>query len=151
MIAELRDLYQELIIDHSKKPRNFRVSENARHQVKGYNPLCGDRYTIYFDLDEGVIKDISFDGAGCAISKASASMMTASVKGRTTAEVSKLFKAFQKMILGRPGDSVDEKTLGKLSVFSGVCEFPIRVKCASLPWHALKSGIAGDRETVSTE
>src|SRR3989338_4415013 len=148
---DLRDLYQELILDHSKKPRNFGPLKGASHQAEGYNPLCGDRYTVYLNRDGERIKDIGFAGSGCAISKASASMMTAAVKGKTTAQVDEIFTHFHKMILGKPGDPVDEPKLGKLAVFSGVCEFPIRVKCASLPWHTLRSGIAGDGKPVSTE
>lgn len=148
---DLRDLYQDLILDHSKRPRNFGRLEGANHQAEGYNPLCGDRYTVYLSLDGERIKDIGFVGSGCAISKASASMMMVAVKGKTRAQVNEIFSDFHKMISGKPGDPVDESRLGKLAVFSGVCEFPIRVKCASLPWHTLKSGIQRDGKTVSTE
>jgi len=147
----LRDLYQELILDHSKKPHNFRVLEHASHEAEGYNPLCGDRFTLYLDIRGDLIQDISFQGAGCAISKASMSMMTSSVKGKSTHEVSEMFQAFRRMILGKPGDPIDHARLGKLAVFSGVCEYPVRVKCASLAWHTLKSGMEGNDRSVSTE
>ena len=148
---DLRDLYQELILDHSKKPRNFRAVPGANRTVEGYNPLCGDKFTIHLIVDRDVIKDIGFEGSGCAISKSSASMMTASVKGKSVEEAEKLFSSFHQMISGKPGDAVDETTLGKLAVFSGVCEFPMRVKCASLAWHTLKSGLEGEQKPVSTE
>ncbi|OGW76503.1 MAG: SUF system NifU family Fe-S cluster assembly protein [Omnitrophica bacterium RIFCSPHIGHO2_02_FULL_49_9] len=150
-MTDLRDLYQELILDHSKKPCNFRVLEKTSHTAEGYNPLCGDRYTVYLNIEGGVISDISFQGAGCAISKASASMMTSSVKGKTIDEANMLFEEFHRMICGNPGSRVNEAALGKLVVFSGVCEFPIRVKCASLAWHTMKAGMEKSKEPVSTE
>jgi nitrogen fixation protein NifU and related proteins len=150
-LNELRELYQELILDHSKKPRNFHALSNASRKVEGYNPLCGDRYTIYVALEGNLIKDVGFEGAGCAISKASASMMTAAIKGKTAAEAKELFDEFHKMVSGKPGDPINESKLGKLSVFSGVSEFPIRVKCATLAWHTVKSAIEGNEKTVSTE
>jgi len=149
-MSDLRDLYQEVILDHSKKPRNFRSMTDADSRAEGYNPLCGDRETVFVDMDGDVVKDVSFQGAGCAISTASASMMTESVKGRTRAEAESLFERFHDLIVGKgsPGESQD---LGKLAVFSGVREYPVRVKCATLPWHTLKAALAQNGATVSTE
>jgi nitrogen fixation protein NifU and related proteins len=152
MSTDLRDLYQEVILDHSKRPRNFRSMPDADRRAEGYNPLCGDRETVFVDMDGDVVKDVSFQGAGCAISTASASMMTESVKGRTRAEAESLFERFHDLIVGKPGESSDESAqLGKLAVFSGVREYPVRVKCATLPWHTLKAALAGDGGKVSTE
>jgi len=148
-MSELRDLYQEVILDHSKRPRNFRAMPEADRQAEGYNPLCGDRETVFVDMDGDVVKDVSFQGAGCAISTASASMMTESVKGRTRAEAEKLFARFHELIVGK-GDG-ESPELGKLAVFSGVREYPVRVKCATLPWHTLKAALAENGATVSTE
>ena len=150
MSDDLRDLYQEVILDHSKRPRNFKALPGANRSAEGYNPLCGDRETVYLDLDGDVVRDVSFQGAGCAISTASASMMTESVKGRTRAEAESLFERFHDLIVGKdsPGESQD---LGKLAVFSGVREYPVRVKCATLPWHTLKAALAQNGATVSTE
>jgi nitrogen fixation NifU-like protein len=151
----LQDLYQEVILDHNRRPRNFRAIEDGR-KAEGYNPLCGDRLTVYLRVENGRIQDASFQGSGCAISKASASLMTDSVKGKTLAEAQDLFDRFHRMITrdpDEPDDPVDD--LGKLSVLAGVRQFPIRVKCASLAWHALRSAAAGpgaeDDEAVSTE
>ena len=146
--SELQDLYQEVILDHNKRPRNFRAMDNAR-QAEGFNPLCGDRLTVYLRVQDGVIADVSFQGSGCAISKASASMMTESIKGKTIAEAEALFGRFQRMITAPPGGPSEQ--LGKLTALSGVRQFPIRVKCASLPWHTLKAAIENPDETVSTE
>ena len=148
MSADLQDLYQEVILDHNKRPRNFRAIEGGR-KAEGYNPLCGDRLTVYLRIADGRIQDASFEGSGCAISKASASLMTDSVKGKTVAEAEELFERFHRMIVRAPEDAVDE--LGKLTVFAGVRQFPVRVKCASLPWHTLRSAIAARDEVVSTE
>ena len=151
-MGELRDLYQEMILDHSKRPRNFGDLAGANRRAEGYNPLCGDRETVYVRLEDDVLKDVGFRGAGCAISTASASMMTESLKGRTRAEAEALFERFHDLITGRDGESKTERPdLGKLAVFSGVREFPIRVKCATLPWHTLKAALAGEEKTVSTE
>jgi nitrogen fixation NifU-like protein len=150
-MSELRDLYQEVILDHSKRPRNFRTMPEADRTAEGYNPLCGDRETIFVDMDGDVVKDVSFQGAGCAISTASASMMTESVKGRTRAEAESLFERFHDLIVGKGGESSDESRLGKLAVFSGVREYPVRVKCATLPWHTLKAALANDGAKVTTE
>jgi nitrogen fixation NifU-like protein len=147
-MSELRDLYQEVILDHSKKPRNFRSMPEADRRAEGYNPLCGDRETVFVDMDGDVVKDVSFQGAGCAISTASASMMTESVKGRTRAEAESLFERFHDLIVGKGDESAE---LGKLAVFSGVREYPVRVKCATLPWHTLKAALAQNGATVSTE
>lgn len=148
---DLRDLYQELILDHSKKPRNFHALEHAKRKAEGFNPLCGDRITLYLDLEGDKIKDIGFQGSGCAISKASTSMMTEAVKGKTKAEAEALFGKVRKMLSRAPDETFDPEGLGKLAVFSGVTEFPVRVKCATLAWHALKSALESNRATVSTE
>jgi nitrogen fixation NifU-like protein len=145
---ELQDLYQEVILDHNRRPRNFRVLPDGR-KAEGHNPLCGDRLTVYVGVDNGVIADVSFQGSGCAISKASASLMTESVKGKTVEEVSALFERFQHMITA-PADSAVE-SLGKLTALAGVRQFPIRVKCASLAWHTLRAAIDARDEVVSTE
>lgn len=149
--SELRELYQELILEHSKKPRNFQVLEHANHTAEGFNPLCGDKFKLYLDIEGNQIKNIGFQGSGCAISKASASMMTASVKGKSVSEARELFNEFHKMLSSQPGTKVDETKLGKLSVFSGVSEFPVRVKCATLAWHTLCAGLESDGKVVSTE
>ncbi|MEP6993624.1 MAG: Fe-S cluster assembly sulfur transfer protein SufU [Acidobacteriota bacterium] len=148
-MSELRDLYQEVILDHSKKPRNFHALPGANRRAEGYNPLCGDRETVYLELENDVLKDVAFEGAGCAISTASASMMTESLKGKTRAEADALFERFHGLITGKP-ETQGSPELGKLEVFSGVREFPIRVKCATLPWHTLKAALQGEA-TVSTE
>lgn len=150
-MGELRDLYQEVIIDHSKKPRNFGVLENANRRAEGYNPLCGDHFTVYLRMEGEVIQEIRFDGTGCAISKASASMMTAGVKGKKIPEVRELLGNFHVMLAGAQYEKFDPTKVGKLAVFAGVREFPVRVKCATLPWHTLKAGLEGERATVSTE
>jgi len=147
-MGDLRDLYQEVILDHSRKPRNFRALEGADHRVEGFNPLCGDKVTLFLRLEKGEVKDISFQGSGCAISTASASMMTEILKGKTSQQAMKLFDEFHGLVTGKAGNGAE---LGKLAVFSGVCEFPIRVKCATLAWHALKAALTGAPQTVSTE
>jgi len=147
---ELRELYQELILEHSKKPRNFHALEHATHTAEGFNPLCGDKLKLYLDCRGSTIQDIGFEGSGCAIFRSSASMMTAAVKGKTKAEAEKLFGEFHKMLSGN-STSYDESKLGKLAVFSGVNEFPVRVKCATLPWHTLNAGLGSSEKTVSTE
>jgi nitrogen fixation NifU-like protein len=146
--SDLQDLYQEVILDHNRRPRNFRTIARARH-AEGYNPLCGDRVTVFLDVQEGRIADVSFQGSGCAISKASASLMTDAVKGKTLEEAAELFERFHRMITRAPDEPVED--LGKLSVLAGVRQFPIRVKCASLPWHTLKSAADANDEVVSTE
>ena len=148
MNEDLQDLYQEVILDHNRRPRNFRAIERAQ-KAEGHNPLCGDRVTVYLRVKNGRIEDASFRGSGCAISKASASLMTDSVKGKTIVEAEDLFARFHTMITRAPDDPVDD--LGKLSVFAGVRQFPIRVKCASLPWHTLRAAAEARDEAVSTE
>ncbi len=144
----LNDLYQEVILDHSKRPRNFHELVDATTNVEGYNPLCGDKLKLFVKMDGDVVKDISFVGAGCAISTASASLMTESVKGKTRQEAEQMMSRFHDLLTkDKPGAA----NLGKLAVFSGVREFPVRVKCATLAWHTLKSALAGASEAVSTE
>ena len=151
MMSELKALYQEIILDHNKSPRNFRPMEDADRSVEGYNPLCGDHYTVYVKMDDDVVNDISFTGAGCAISKASASVMSALVKGKTKAEAEKLFDQFHHLVMGEISGENQAEELGKLAAFSGVSEFPARVKCASLAWHTMKSALEAKAEPVSTE
>ena len=151
MSSELRDLYQEVVIDHSKKPRNFRKPEGANRSAEGMNPLCGDEMTVYLKLAGDVIEDIGFQGAGCAISKASASLMTSALKNKTKAEAEALFERVHSMISEGPRSKVDPQELGKLAVLSGVWEFPSRVKCATLAWHTLRSALDGAGAPVSTE
>jgi nitrogen fixation protein NifU and related proteins len=150
-MSNLRDLYQDVILEHSKTPRNYRELPAANHKAEGFNPLCGDRFTVYVTLDGDAIRDVSFQGSGCAISKASASMMTQSVKGKTTAEAEKIFERFHEMVTGHAPANQDESELGKLTVFSGVSEFPVRVKCATLAWHTLHAALEGTQDSVSTE
>jgi nitrogen fixation NifU-like protein len=148
-MSELRELYQEVILEHSKKPRNYRALEEANHKAEGFNPLCGDHFTVYLDLKDGAINDIGFQGSGCAISKASASMMTQTLKGKTTAEAEDVFNRFHDLVTGHGAGN--EEALGKLAVFAGVSEFPLRVKCATLAWHALRAALRGEAQAVSTE
>jgi nitrogen fixation NifU-like protein len=148
MSSSLQDLYQEVILDHNRRPRNFRVIQDGRH-AEGYNPLCGDRLTVYLRVENGRILDASFQGSGCAISKASASLMTDSVKGKTVEEADALFDRFHQMITRAADDPVDD--LGKLSVLAGVRAFPMRVKCATLAWHAMRAAADARGEVVSTE
>jgi nitrogen fixation protein NifU and related proteins len=152
MKADLRELYQETILDHSKKPRNFREMPEATGRAQGFNPLCGDKATVYVRLEDGVVKDVSFKGAGCSISTASASIMTESLKGKSREEVEQLFERFHALITSDPSRAGENAApeLGKLAAFSGVCEFPVRVKCASLPWHTLKAALQGEGQ-ASTE
>lgn len=145
---DLQDLYQEVILDHNRRPRNFRAMEPAR-KAEGYNPLCGDRLTVYLRVNDGRIEDASFQGSGCAISKASASLMTESVKGKTIAEAEALFDRFHDIITRDTNEPSTD--LGKLSVFAGVRQFPLRVKCASLAWHALRAAAKTHEDVVSTE
>ncbi len=149
-MSELRDLYQDVILEHSKAPRNYRELPAANHKAEGFNPLCGDRFTIYVTTGGDSIRDIAFQGSGCAISKASASMMTQSLKGKSRAEAAKIFERFHKLVTGQQSSNGDEE-LGKLTVFSGVSEFPVRVKCATLAWHTLQAALDDKQEPVSTE
>jgi len=150
-MADLRDLYQEVILDHHKKPRNFHKLENANRRADGYNPLCGDKLSVYMQVENGVIRDIGFVGAGCAISTASASMMTESLKGKTEAEAKAVFERFHELVTNHSGSPPDPAALGKLAVFSGVREYPVRVKCATLAWHTMHAALEGNKETVATE
>jgi nitrogen fixation NifU-like protein len=145
---ELGDLYQEVILDHNRAPRNFHALPPPSRQANGFNPLCGDKITVYLDLDGDTVREVAFQGSGCAISKASASLMTEAVKGRTRAEAEALFQRFHALVTGQPAD---EAGLGKLLAFGGVSEFPIRVKCATLAWHTLRAAIDSRPDTVSTE
>jgi nitrogen fixation NifU-like protein len=150
-MPDLRELYQEVILEHSKAPRNYRELATADQSAEGYNPLCGDHFSVYLELEGDSIRDISFHGSGCAISQASASMMTQTVKGKTKAEAEKLFDQFRKLVTGQSAANGNRAELGKLAAFSGVSEFPMRVKCATLAWHILHAALQGKQETVSTE
>jgi nitrogen fixation protein NifU and related proteins len=150
-MADLRDLYQEVILEHSKAPRNFRELQGAGKKAEGYNPLCGDRFTVYVDMDGDSIRDVTFQGSGCAISKASASMMTQSLKGKSRAEAKELFSRFHNVVTGKLPAAGNAAELGKLAVFSGVSEFPARVKCATLAWHTLEAALEDKQQAVSTE
>ena len=150
-MSDLRDLYQEMILDHSKRPRNYGPLPSATRQAEGYNPLCGDRETVYLRLAGDILEDVRFEGTGCAISTASASMMTEILKGKTREEADSLFERFHDLITGAGGGS-EAPALGKLAVFSGVREYPVRVKCATLPWHTFHAALEGEEsKTVSTE
>jgi len=149
-MADLRDLYQEVILEHSKAPRNFRELAGANQHAEGYNPLCGDHFTVYLNVEGDSIRDITFQGSGCAISKASASMMTQALKGKSKAEAQRLFETFHKLVTTGETNG-DRPELGKLAVFSGVSEFPVRVKCATLAWHTLQAALEGKQDKVSTE
>ena len=151
-MMDIRELYQEVILDHAKKPRNFRALENPTAQADGFNPLCGDKATIYLKLEGDTLADVAFKGAGCSISTASASLMTDALKGKTRAEAEALFERFHRLVTGDPSKAAQstDPELGKLAVFAGVCEFPVRVKCASLAWHTLKAALEG-QGSVTTE
>lgn len=149
-MSELSDLYQQVILDHNKKPRNFQKLETANRVSEGYNPLCGDQLTVYMHLEDDRVADISFVGSGCAISKAAASMMTQNVKGKTREEAENLFNEFHRMVTGELDEEVTPNSLGRLKIFSGVRDYPARVKCASLAWHTMHAALEG-HETVSTE
>jgi nitrogen fixation protein NifU and related proteins len=149
-MSDLRDLYQEVILDHTKKPRNFRKIEAASHEAVGHNPLCGDKVVIYLEVEAGVIKDISFQGQGCAVSTASASVMTESLKGKTPAEAEAIFEQFHNLVTGAQ-DNAEVPDLGKLAIFAGVQKYPVRVKCATLPWHTMRAALEDKIEAVSTE
>jgi nitrogen fixation protein NifU and related proteins len=148
-MPDLRDLYQEVILDHSKRPRNFRKPDGVTRHADGYNPLCGDKVTVYLTIRDGVVSDAAFQGSGCAISTASASMMTESLKGRTVAEAEALFERFHEMLTSSNDAAAGAPGLGKLAVFAGVKEFPMRVKCATLAWHTLRSALSGGGEPVA--
>jgi len=148
MNAELQELYQDVILDHNRRPRNFRALEPAR-TAEGFNPLCGDHFTVYLRVADGIIADVGFQGAGCAISKASASLMTESLKGKSAADATALLDRFLRMITSPPDSPVAD--LGKLAALAGVRQFPARVKCASLAWHTLRAALDSREEVVSTE
>jgi nitrogen fixation protein NifU and related proteins len=150
-MSDLDDLYQEVILDHNKAPRNFRELTDANCKAEGYNPLCGDHVTVFALVEDGVIKDISFQGSGCAISKASASIMTTELKGKSAAAAEAIFASVHRMLTGEPDSEDGVAKLGKLAILSGVCKFPARVKCASLAWHTMTSALKGDRQAVKTE
>lgn len=150
-MSELNELYQEIILEHSKAPRNYRRPAGTNRSAEGYNPLCGDHFTVFLDMDGDKIREVGFQGSGCAISKASASMMTQSLKGKTRAEAERIFAQFHGLVTGENGASANGVDLGKLAVFSGVCKYPARVKCATLAWHALQSALEGEQNPVSTE
>ena len=149
-MSDLRELYQEVILDHNKHPRNFRELDGADRHADGYNPLCGDRLAVYVNFDGDVVSDVSFLGSGCAISKASASLMTEAIRGKTLAEVQQLFREFHQMVTNHDA-SVDDARLGKLAVLAGVRDYPTRVKCASLAWHTLRAACDDTHEPVTTE
>jgi nitrogen fixation protein NifU and related proteins len=148
---DLTALYQSIILDHNRRPRNYRELVDADRKSEGRNPLCGDELTVWLKMEGDRIEDVSFLGSGCAISKASASIMTTTVKGKTRAEASALFERFHDLVTGKPAAAADDLPLGQLAAFSGVSRFPVRVKCASLAWHALRAALRGDGESVSTE
>ncbi|OQA55841.1 MAG: NifU-like protein [Candidatus Omnitrophica bacterium ADurb.Bin277] len=151
MNPDLQDLYQQMIMDHNKNPRNFRVMPDATSVAEGFNPLCGDHLHVYIKMKNGRIEDVSFEGDGCAISKASASMMTGILKGKTGGEAKALFEEVRAMLSRDVNSPVDTEKLGKLAVFAGVCEFPSRVKCASLAWHTMVEGLEPTGKQVTTE
>jgi nitrogen fixation NifU-like protein len=150
-MSDLKALYQEIILDHNRNPRNFKKMEEASCSVEGYNPLCGDHYTIYLKMDNEIIQEISFQGSGCAISKASASVMSTMLKGKTRTEAEVWFEKFHDLVRGKNYSEKSIEELGKLAAFAGVSEFPARVKCAILPWHTMKNALEEKKETVSTE
>jgi len=150
-MSDLRELYQEVILDHNKKPRNFGVLEGATQVAQGHNPLCGDNVTVYLHVEGDTIQDISFNGSGCAISKASASLMTSALKGKTVAEAETIFQSFRELVTGPEASEEVLEEMGKLAVFSGVRDYPARVKCASLAWHTVHNALQGKLEPVVTE
>jgi len=149
-MSDLREMYQEAILEHAKSPRNFRALGAGSRKAEGFNPLCGDRCTVFLKLNGDVIEDVSFQGSGCAISRASASMMTQSLKGKSSREAENLFKRFHRTVTGQDAPP-SKQDLGKLEVFAGVSEFPARVKCATLPWHTFQAALHGEHEPVTTE
>ena len=149
MSDDLRELYQEVIVDHSKRPRNFRVLGGTAKHAQGYNPLCGDKVTVYVDVDGDVVKDVAFQGSGCAISTAAASVMTEALKGKSRAEANAMFDTFHELVTKGPPSGAGN--LGKLAVFAGVSDYPSRVKCAVLAWHTFRAALEGDSDPVKTE
>lgn len=150
-MSKLAELYQEVVLDHNSKPRNFKQLPAANHEADGFNPLCGDKIMLYLNIQNGVIKDIGFQGTGCAISRASASMMTQKVKGKSPEEAEQLFEEVHQMLTRDPAELVDEEELGDIASLAGVAEFPSRVKCASLSWHTLKAALKSEKKPVTTE
>jgi nitrogen fixation NifU-like protein len=150
-MSDLRDLYQEVILDHGRKPRNFREIENADRNAAGFNPLCGDKVKIFLNCDDETLDEIAFQGSGCAISMASASILTQILKGKSRKEAEEIASRFYAMVTGEPGQEIDAERLGKLAAFAGVCEFPNRVKCATLAWHTLRAALDDNGDAVSTE
>ena len=149
-MSELNELYQQVILDHNKKPRNFRKLENASHTAEGYNPLCGDQLTVYVNVAGDAVQEIAFEGSGCAISKAAASMMTQAVKGKSREQAEELFHKFHSMVTGELDEETEESMLGNLRIFAGVRDFPVRVKCATLPWHTMQAAL-NKQDRASTE
>jgi nitrogen fixation protein NifU and related proteins len=149
-MSELSELYQQVILDHNKKPRNFHKLENANRRAEGFNPLCGDQLSVYLHVEDNQVQDVSFEGSGCAISKASASMMTQAVKGKTKAEAENLFHEFHRMAMGELDEESEPNHLGKLTIFAGVRDYPARVKCATLSWHTMRAALEGE-DTATTE
>jgi nitrogen fixation NifU-like protein len=147
-MPDLRELYQQVILDHHKRPRNSHKLDEANRSAKGYNPLCGDKINVYLKVEDGIVKDIGFEGAGCAISTASASMMTEALKGKTESDALALFDKFHNLVTGNQQDGAE---LGKLAVFTGVRDYPVRIKCAILCWHTLKAALDERKDTVATE
>ena len=150
-MSDLRDLYQEVILDHSKRPRNFEALEDTELKAEGYNPLCGDRITVYLERDGEKIARATFQGAGCAISMASASMMSEAVRGATAAEIEEMFRVFHELVTGKRDVDSASSELGKLAIFAGVSKFPVRIKCATLAWHTLRAALEHRGDAVSTE
>jgi nitrogen fixation NifU-like protein len=148
-MSELSELYQQVILDHNKKPRNFRKLETPSHTAEGYNPLCGDQLTVYLNVEDELVKEVGFEGSGCAISKAAASMMTQAVKGKSKEQAEALFKEFHSMVIGELDEEAEENSLGNLKIFAGVREFPVRVKCATLPWHTLHAALNKQSQTTT--
>ena len=151
MSSDLRELYQSVILDHNKRPRNFSKPKGANRSAEGINPICGDQLTVYLNVEDGVVEDVGFNGTGCAISTASASLMTQSIKGKKIEDIEHLFAGFHEMVTSNPQASTGGEDLGKLSVFSGVREFPMRVKCATLAWHAMTEALNDTGKTATTE
>ena len=148
---DLQELYQEFVLDHSRRPRNFRKLEDPDWTGEGFNPLCGDQITLYLKIDDDIISEVGFEGVGCAISKASASMMTEGIKGKSKAEAKKIFDEFRRMITNGSGGDIDVELLGDMEILSGVSKYPARIKCAILSWHTLNSALTDSNQTVSTE
>jgi len=148
MNQEFKELYQEIILEHNRSPRNFGKLENATHTMEGINPLCGDQYTIYLNIEDNIIKEVGFEGSGCAISKASASVMTTTIKGKTLEQAEEYFAVFRKIVTGEAGTEETFDNVGKIAAFTGVAEFPVRVKCASLAWHTMLNAFNDKNKTT---